>query len=179
MNNEILIPDLVLVRGDDTDFAMNQKLRLETESELNMNGITFHFQMLGIHKTFAPTEQGKTVEFNFSAAETKNLPCGNIKATIYLTDEANKRRTLTTNFIVYITTDPDEAYCKSLYIGKCRETDKYVQEGKFYLPVFEKNGVQYYRILTTVTEEGTGAVTTEVSEELYIKKNGKYIRIYE
>lgn len=170
------LPDLVLVRGDDTDFALNQHLRIETDCDLDMTGITFHFEMLGIHKTFLPKNAGETIAIDFSAAETKNLPVGRTAATLYMTDSAGKRRTLTDNFIVYVTLDPEEAYCQSLYLGQCRETNRYIQGGKFYLPVFEKDGVQYYRILSTETEEGTGLVTTTVSEQLYIKKNGRYIQ---
>lgn len=49
-----------------------------------------------------------------------------------------------------------------------------VQDGKFYLPVFLRNGIQFYRKLTEFDLEGS--MVTQLSEELYIKRDGVFVR---
>lgn len=49
-----------------------------------------------------------------------------------------------------------------------------IQDGNFYLPVWKRDGVQYYRLLTDAIEPGTDLVATDISETLYIKVDGRF-----
>ena len=50
--------------------------------------------------------------------------------------------------------------------------EQLIQNGIFYLPVFKKGNVQYYRQLKQYVDEQMGSVTTELSEETYVKNTG-------
>ena len=49
------------------------------------------------------------------------------------------------------------------------EMETLVQNGIFYLPVFKENGVQVYRQLRQYVMPNKGGVTTDLSEETYVK----------
>ena len=52
--------------------------------------------------------------------------------------------------------------------------DNLIQDGKFYLPVFMVDGVQYYRMFTENRDPEMETVTTQISENLYIKEAGRF-----
>jgi hypothetical protein len=51
-----------------------------------------------------------------------------------------------------------------------------IQNGVFYLPVYKENGVQIYRQLKQFIDPNMGGVTTELSEETYIKSAGVFVK---
>ena len=56
------------------------------------------------------------------------------------------------------------------------DMESLIQNGVFYLPVYMENGVQVYRQLKQFIDTTMGGVTTELSEETYIKSAGVFVK---
>ena len=57
------------------------------------------------------------------------------------------------------------------------EGEQLVQNGIFYLPVYMENSVQVYRQLKQYVDDSDGTVTTELSEDTYIKNaSGVFVK---
>lgn len=61
--------------------------------------------------------------------------------------------------------------------GESGGGEQLVQNGIFYLPVYIQNTVQIYRQLKQFVDEEEGTVTTELSEETYVKNaDGVFVK---
>jgi hypothetical protein len=100
---------LVLFRGDDSNFELNQRLYVEVETDVDISGCSLFFSMMGITKELALDEKG-LAEISFSSDETKSMPIGMFDASMYLVDKDGRRRTLSNKLAVKVTTNVAEAY---------------------------------------------------------------------
>lgn len=109
MADDCVIDYLVLFRGDDSDFALNQNIWIQLDTDVDITGCRLFFQMMGITKELT-LDEDKASKLIFSADETKLMPIGAFDASMFLLDENNKRRTLSNKLAVKVTTNVAEAY---------------------------------------------------------------------
>lgn len=100
---------LVLFRGDDSNFELNQKLYVSVETEVDISGCSLFFSMMGVTKELVLNKDG-LAEISFSSDETKGMPIGIFDASMYLIDKDGRRRTLSNKLAVKVTTNVAEAY---------------------------------------------------------------------
>lgn len=100
---------LVLFRGDDSNFELNQKLYVAVETEVDISGCSLFFSMMGVTKELILNKDG-LAEISFSSEETKYMPIGIFDASMYLIDKDGRRRTLSNKLAVKVTTNVAEAY---------------------------------------------------------------------
>ena len=108
-DNDCDIQYLVLFRGDDSNFELNQKLYVSVETEVDISGCSLFFSMMGVTKELSLDEKG-LAQISFSSDETKNMPIGIFDASMYLVDKDGRRRTLSNKLAVKVTTNVAEAY---------------------------------------------------------------------
>lgn len=101
---------IVLFRGDDTDFAGNQEIKIKLETEMSLEGVSAHFKFLDFEQDFDTIPEDKELRLVFSANVTKQFPIGSMDAELYLVDERRKRRTIANRIHIVVTQSVAEAY---------------------------------------------------------------------
>ena len=101
---------IVLFRGDDTDFAGNQEIKIKLETEMSLEGVSAHFKFLDFEQDFDTIPEDKELRLVFPANVTKQFPIGSMDAELYLVDERRKRRTIANRIHIVVTQSVAEAY---------------------------------------------------------------------
>lgn len=100
---------IVLFKGDDTDFAWNQEIALEIETDLDLTGFTAKFSVLGFVQDFDDITS-KKLNLVFPAEETSKFPLGMTDAVFEVFDTDGKKRTIINTLKVLVTKSVYEAY---------------------------------------------------------------------
>ena len=100
----------VMFRGDDTDFAGNQRFVVELQTELDLTGMTAHFRLLGFQQDFDEIPNDKKLEIVIPASSTSKFPLGSADAEVWLIDSEDRRRTVANRIHFIVTNSIREAY---------------------------------------------------------------------
>jgi hypothetical protein len=101
---------IVLFRGDDTDFAGNQEIKIKLETKMSLEGVSAHFKFLDFEQDFDTIPEDKELRLVFPANVTKQFPIGSMDAELYLVDKRRKRRTIANRIHIVVTQSVAEAY---------------------------------------------------------------------
>ena len=90
-----------IIRGDDTDFAGQDFVGFEIESELDLTGFKAKFQMGTFVKVWDDITS-KMLDLSFSAEESLALPLGENTGAIAVIDADGKLETMYTDLVFYV-----------------------------------------------------------------------------
>ena len=100
---------LRIFKGDDTDFADANRLRITIGTAVVLAGCRAEFSFLGVTRQIPDASTG-TFEVAFTAAETAVMPLGVHCATIRVFDAQGRQRTTTNTLRIEVTDNVDMAY---------------------------------------------------------------------
>ena len=100
---------LRIFKGDDTDFADANRLRITIGTTVVLAGCRAEFSFLGVTRHIPDASTG-TFEVAFTAAETAAMPLGVHCATIRVFDAQGRQRTTTNTLRIEVTDNVDMAY---------------------------------------------------------------------
>lgn len=100
---------LVLFRGDDSNFALNQSITIQLDIDADISNCTVHFAFLGFDKILELDDE-MCAKLVFKSEETKVMPPGIFDAVIYLIDADGRRRTVSNRLAIKVTSNVAEAY---------------------------------------------------------------------
>lgn len=173
---------IAIVRGDDTNFAGSPPIEIVISSELDLTGCKAHFKFLDFQQDFDEIPENRTLNVVIPHDTTKDFPIGFQHAKVWVdktTGEGSAQttliRTLENKILVLVTNNLKISYGQSIIVTD-HTLEVLTEDGIFYLPVF-KNELeqQVYRRLLQHEDEEMGGITTELSEELYIRQNGHFV----
>ena len=101
---------IVLFKGDDSDFAGNQDVIINLETEVDLTGMRAFFKFLDFEQDFDTIPENKQLKLVFPAIATKSFPIGAMDAELYLLDINGKRRTVANRIHIVVTQSISEAY---------------------------------------------------------------------
>ena len=102
--------DIVIFHGDDTSFPGNGQIAITIDTELDLTGMSAHFQLCNFVQTFPVIPEDKTLLINVPASYTEKFPVGCTFAKVWLLDATGLKRTLANTLSVLVTNRVDLAY---------------------------------------------------------------------
>lgn len=165
---------IVIFRGDDTDFVSGEEIELTLCTSLDLTNCKAHLKFIDFQYDWDSVPSDNILKFSISHETTQEFPFCAVNAKLWVTDADGKIRTIQNDILVVITNKVKDVY-KSSVIIRDNTAEVLTQDGIFYLPVYVKDDVQYYRQLRQYEDEETHEITTELSDTLYIRENQKFI----
>lgn len=165
---------IVIFRGDDTDFVSGDEIELTLCTSLDLTNCKAHLKFIDFQHDWDSVPSDNILKFSIPHETTQEFPFCAVNAKLWVTDANGKIRTIQNDILVVITNKVREVY-KSSVIIRDNTAEGLTQDGIFYLPVYVKDDVQYYRQLRQYDDEETHEITTELSDTLYVRENQKFI----
>lgn len=103
-------PKIVIFKGDDTNFPGNGVIYFELDSEMSFEGLSAHFEFLGVKRTWDEIPSDKKLAISFTNEETSGFPNGAACAELWLENSEGKKRTIANNIEIVTTSNVDLAY---------------------------------------------------------------------
>lgn len=169
---------IVIFRGDDTDFVSGDEIELTICTSLDLTNCKAHLKFLDFQHDWELIPEDNILKLAISHDITKEFPFCSVMAKLWVTNSNDKIRTIQNDILVTITNKIDEACMNSIIreIPTCGTQESLTQDGIFYLPVYKKNAVQFYRQLRQYEDSEFHEVTTELSEDLYVREDDKFVK---
>ena len=165
---------IVIFRGDDTNFVSGDEIELTLCTSLDLTNCKAHLKFIDFQYDWDSVPSDNILKFSIPHETTQEFPFCAVNAKLWVTDSNGKIRTIQNDILVVITNRVKEVY-KSSVIIRDNTAEVLTQDGIFYLPVYVKDDVQYYRQLRQYEDEETHEITTELSDTLYVRENKKFI----
>lgn len=165
---------IVIFRGDDTDFVAGDEIELTLCTSIDLTNCAAHLKFIDFQYNWGSIPSDNILKFTIPNKTTKEFPFCAASAKLWVTSADGKVRTIQNDILVVVTNKVREVY-KSAVIIRDNTAEVLTQDGIFYLPVYVKDDVQYYRQLLQYEDETTHEVTTELSDSLYVRENQKFI----
>lgn len=103
--------DIIVFRGDDTDFVGNREIIIHICTERSLEGCSAYFKLLDYERNFDTIPEDGNISIVLSGDVTKNFPVGIANGELWLIDENGRKRTLANRLHFIITNCVEEAYC--------------------------------------------------------------------
>jgi len=101
---------LTIFKGDDTGGTVGKVISIRVDSDIPLADYVLTFSYCGVTRTFTNLVSGDTIEILFTHAETSTFPIGVNLATITITDDSGRIRTLANTLRIKVTENIAECY---------------------------------------------------------------------
>ena len=166
---------IVIFRGDDSNFVSDDTISLQICTEIDLTNCKAHFEFLGYTMDWDTIPSDNILYLKFSKDVSKEFPICSAFGCLWVENADGLKRTLNNRILIIISNRVYETY-ESSVIVKDTSATVLTQDGIFYLPVYIEDDVQYYRQFKQYEDDETHEVTTQLSEDLYIRVNREFVK---
>lgn len=101
---------LVIYKGDDTDFTLNQSVYVDIHTETSLEGLTAVFRFHNFKQSFSPIPEDKRLKLSIPKCASDRFPLGFSTAKVEFIDSEGNVRTVCSQLRVLVTKFVTQAY---------------------------------------------------------------------